>query len=165
MPKILTALVALMVMGSGSLVASPNADGDIDVSQPSFVNIVLRKPNIYADIPQNQKITIFAPSDEAFSKLSPEVKDNIFKPEYGKQLQTLMNAHVVRGNYPLEMLEDGMVLQSEEGSELKITRKGDKVFVNEAEVTEPDGIIRRGSMHTINRVLVPEDMTLKEMKQ
>jgi len=171
MVKIWISISVFLAVAFGGLYAglgdapSNVQEGNIDVSQPTFLNILLRKPDVYSDIPADEDITIFAPSDAAFAKLSPELLDNIMKPENEESLKKIMNAHVVKGDYTTKDLTDGMTLKSEEGKQLNVTIENGKVLINGAEVIEPDGIIRRGSMHVIDRVLIPEDITIQELKQ
>lgn len=140
--------------------------GNVDVSKPTFFNILLRNPDVFDDIPEGQSITVFAPSDKAFSQLSPKFLKNLMKPENEKALKKLMNAHVVKGDYTTKDLKNGMVLVSEEGKELKIkVDKNGEITVNGALIIEPNAIIRRGTLHVINRVLVPKSITVEELKE
>jgi len=171
MLKILAALCVGTAFFAGGLMAglgdapSTVQEGNIDVNKPSFLTILLKKPDIYDDIPEEKDITIFAPSDAAFAKLNPEVLDNLLKHGNEEQLKRVMDSHVVVGEYTTKELEDGMTLTSHEGNELKITKENGKVFVNGSEVIEPDGIIRRGTMHVIDRVLIPQDLTMQDLKK
>ncbi len=98
MVKIL-ALAALMFALTAGLFAQLPANS-VNVDKPSFISIILRKPQIFDNLPKDKDITVFAPSDEAFSKLNPEIRDNIFKPEFSDQLKKLMYYHVTdRGLY------------------------------------------------------------------
>jgi len=152
-----------LMAGLGDAPSAVN-EGNIDVNKPSFLTILLRKPDMYDDISEKD-ITIFAPSDAAFAKLNPDILENILKPENKEQLKRIMDSHVVVGDYTTKDLIDGMTLTSHEGKELKITVEDGKVLVNGAEVIEPDGIISRGTMHVIDRVLIPEDMTMQDLKK
>jgi len=140
-------------------------DGNVDVKKPSFLTILLRKPHIYDDISEEEDVTIFAPSDAAFGKLNPDILDNIMKPENEPQLKRIMDAHVVKGEYYTKDLKDGMKLTTQEGKELNFTVEDGKVKVNGADFVESDGMTQRGVMHVINRVLIPHDMTMKDLKQ
>ncbi len=57
-----------------------------------------------------------------------------------------------------------MVLKSVEGGDLKITKKDGKVMVNNAAIIQPDGITDRGMMHEIDKVLIPDNFTMKDLK-
>ena len=164
----LTILVALAFGGIyAGLGDAPSTvqQGNIDVRKPTFFNIMLRNPDIFSDIPEDEDITIFAPSDAAFGQLNQDVLDNIMKPEHEVQLKKIMNAHVVRGEYYTKDLKDGMKLKSEEGKELNVTVEDGIVKVNGAELIESDSMIRRGAMHVIDRVLIPPDVSLDDLKQ
>ena len=171
MSKIWVTMNVFLVFVFGALYAglgdapSTLQEGNIDVKKPSFLNILLRKPHIYDDIPEEEDITIFAPSDAAFGKLDPDVLENIMKPENEKQLKRIMHAHVVKGEFYTKDLKDGMKLTSHEGKELNITVEDGKGKVNGADFVESDGMTRRGVMHVINRVLIPQDMTMQQLKQ
>jgi uncharacterized surface protein with fasciclin (FAS1) repeats len=48
-------------------------------------------------------------------------------------------------------LQNGMVLQSVQGSDLYITVQGNETFVNQARVLQVDFLVANGVLHTIDR--------------
>jgi uncharacterized surface protein with fasciclin (FAS1) repeats len=48
-------------------------------------------------------------------------------------------------------LHDGMVLQTVQGSNLRITVQGNETFVNQARILQVDFLVANGVLHTIDR--------------
>ncbi len=162
MIKIL-AVAALMLAGTAGVEAQePPREHAVDVSKPSFINIMLRRPQIFDELPKDQNYTIFAPTEEAFSQLNPEIRDKIFEPEFAGQLEKLMHYHIIVGEHYVKDLTSGMVLKSVEGKDLVITEKDGQIMINEASIVDPDGISGKGVVHQIDRVLVPDDLNFED---
>lgn len=97
--------------------------------------------------------TVFAPSDEAFSKLPKKTLDAALQdPE---ALRAILTYHVVPGRYTSDMLEGIDALKTIQGSPLKIdTSLG--VRAGAAQVVKADVEARNGVIHVIDTVLLPE---------
>ena len=163
MTKILAAIVLFLAPLTGAVAEEALAEPTVDVSKPSFISIMLRRPQIFDDLPKNREYTIFAPTDEAFNNLDPAIRDRIFEPEFGEQLDKLMHNHIIFGKYNIEDLKDGMVIESVGGKNLLITHENGKVMINGAAIVVPDGITDKGVLHEIDKVLVPQDLDLKTL--
>jgi uncharacterized surface protein with fasciclin (FAS1) repeats len=97
--------------------------------------------------------TVFAPTDEAFSKLPSGTVESLL--EDIPQLRKVLEYHVISGKV---MAEDVLKLDSAttvEGSKVKIdTSSG--VKVNGATVLTPDVEAENGVIHIIDAVLLPQ---------
>jgi uncharacterized surface protein with fasciclin (FAS1) repeats len=97
--------------------------------------------------------TVFAPTDEAFSKLPSGTVESLL--EDIPQLRKVLEYHVISGKV---MAEDVLKLDSAttvEGSKVKIdTSSG--VKVNGATVVTPDVEAENGVIHIIDAVLLPQ---------
>ena len=101
--------------------------------------------------------TIFAPTDDAFKQLSPETLDALNKDP--KKLEALLKYHVVEGALKaadVAKLADAKTL---EGQPVKIVVTDGKTQINDATVTRPDLETANGVIHTIDRVLVPPELS------
>ena len=98
--------------------------------------------------------TVFAPTDNAFAAIQKDV-DELLKPENKKKLTDILTYHVVSGNAMAADLEDGQELTTVQGGKLKVSIKGDKVMINEANVTMADVAASNGVVHVIDKVLMP----------
>ena len=98
--------------------------------------------------------TVFAPTDNAFAAIQKDV-DELLKPENKKKLTDILTYHVVSGNAMAADLEDGQELTTVQGGKLKVSIKGGKVMINEANVTMADVAASNGVVHVIDKVLMP----------
>lgn len=99
-------------------------------------------------------ITVFAPTDEAFSKLPEGTVEGLL--EDPEALADILTYHVVSGKV---MAADVVQLESAtslQGGMLDITVEGDTVMVNDATVTTTDIEASNGVIHVIDTVLLPE---------
>jgi transforming growth factor-beta-induced protein len=100
--------------------------------------------------------TLFAPTDDAFGNLDPEVVTNLLRPENKAQLQAVLTYHVVPGKF---LAADVVKLKSAktvQGQELTIdTTAG--VKVGGANVVKTDIACSNGVIHILDSVLLPID--------
>ena len=99
--------------------------------------------------------TVFAPTDEAFNKLPAGTVDDLLKPENKSKLQSILTYHVVPGKV---MSGDAVKMTSAKtvnGQSFKISRSGDGLMVDNANVTKADIKARNGIIHVIDRVIMP----------
>jgi uncharacterized surface protein with fasciclin (FAS1) repeats len=99
--------------------------------------------------------TVFAPTNAAFDKLPAGTVDGLLKPEKKEDLQNILGYHTYVGALKLEYMNDNQEYDMVYGGKVKITKKGDKTFVNGSEIvasiTTANGII-----HVIGDVLLPK---------
>jgi transforming growth factor-beta-induced protein len=74
----------------------------------------------------DKEYTIFAPTDNAFSKLPPGTVDNLLKSENREQLKNLMKYHVARGKHPFPEFLKGKLVTTLNGQivQLNIDQTG-----------------------------------------
>lgn len=99
--------------------------------------------------------TVFAPTNDAFSKLPAGTVDDLLKPENKETLVNILEYHVSVAVYKPETFTDGQSIGQVNGDNIKITKKDGKIFVNDnaeiiASIPTSNGII-----HVINGVLTP----------
>lgn len=98
-------------------------------------------------------ITVFAPTDEAFSKVAKAELDSLLKPENKDKLQALLKYHVVAGNVMTSDLKDGMKVATLEGGKLEVDTEG-AVEINDAKVVKADLKAKNGVVHVVDSVLM-----------
>jgi transforming growth factor-beta-induced protein len=99
--------------------------------------------------------TVFAPTDEAFSKLPEGTVESLLLPENLEQLQQILLYHVVSGSV---MAADVVQLTSADTAAelpLSIQVKDGNVFINDAQVIITDIETANGVIHVIDSVLLP----------
>ena len=67
---------------------------------------------------------------------------------------------MVSGTFCSAGLENGENVPTLEGSDVKVHISGKGVFVNNAQVVYPDGMVTNGVYHAIDTVLIPKDVEL-----
>lgn len=97
--------------------------------------------------------TIFAPVDDAFTKLSQNELHKLFTSENRESLRAFLRNCIVPGDLPSEELKERDKIKSVTGKELRIeSRMG--LWVNEAQVITPDVKASNGVLHGLDRVLL-----------
>ncbi len=101
-------------------------------------------------------ITLFAPTDDAFSKLPKEMLEGLLKPENRERLKTILTYHVVVGKVTSrEILGKRLEAATAQGGSLLIdATKG--IMVDDAKVVKADIIADNGFIHVIDTVVVPK---------
>lgn len=111
--------------------------------------------------------TVFAPTNEAFAKLSAGTVDTLLKPENKAMLTKVLTYHVVPGRITSQQIammaarhHGTATLKTVEGENLMI-RKGDGAWWvvdakgDKARITIPNVMQSNGVIHVIDTVLMP----------
>jgi uncharacterized surface protein with fasciclin (FAS1) repeats len=111
--------------------------------------------------------TVFAPTNEAFSKLPPDAVSNLLKPENKPMLTKVLTYHVVAGKLTASDLEKAIKvghgtaqLATVEGGTLWVMMRGGNIVLKDekgdvATVTIPNVIQSNGVIHVVDTVLMP----------
>ncbi|MEZ0496996.1 fasciclin domain-containing protein [Sphingomonas sp. IW22] len=112
--------------------------------------------------------TVFAPENEAFTRLAPGTLDTLLKPENKPTLTKVLTYHVVPGKVSLEQLREQIkagggkaTLTTVEGSPLTIAEEGAAIALsdvsgNKSYLAQPDVEASNGVVHVVNGVVVPQ---------
>ncbi|WP_406698328.1 fasciclin domain-containing protein [Sphingomonas qomolangmaensis] len=112
--------------------------------------------------------TVFAPENDAFTRLAPGTLDTLMKPENKAVLAKVLTYHVVPGKVSLAQLQEQMkagggtaTLTTVEGSPLTVTTEGAAIVLtdvsgNKSYVAIPDVNQSNGVVHIVNGVVVPK---------
>ena len=103
-----------------------------------------------------EKLTLFAPLDDAFAALSAKTYYGYLKEENRDKLRSLVSFHFVEGIYTSENIDNVIVKKSFNSLDLEIKKINGILYVNGAEVVEADIKFSNGVIHLINRVLIPK---------
>lgn len=99
--------------------------------------------------------TVFAPTNAAFNKLPKGTVEGLLKPEKKDDLKNILEYHTYVGALKTEYMQDGQEFEQVNGGKVKITKKGDKVYVNGSEIVASIPT-SNGIIHVINDVLLPK---------
>ncbi len=99
--------------------------------------------------------TVFAPTNAAFDKLPAGTVEDLLKPEKKDNLKNLLEYHTYVGVLKTDYMQDGQEFEMVAPAKVKITRQGDKVFVNGSEILSSIET-SNGIIHVIGDVLLPK---------
>ncbi len=129
----------------------------IAINSPDHKTLVkaLQAANLVDAVANVGPFTVFAPTDEAFSKLPPGTLDDLMKPENKDKLANILKYHVTTSALSEFMLQDGMTLAMANDGKTTIKREGDKIMINDANVV---GSVKasNGMVYVIDKVLLPQ---------
>ena len=160
---VITSLIMISFAGSlsaNSLVGNKDVDKDIitiavEAGTFSTLATALKEADLVATLKQEGPFTVFAPTDEAFSKLPEGTLENLLNDK--DALTNILKYHVVSGNF---MAEDVVKYESaktisEKSFNIKV--EDGKVFINDSEVITADIKASNGVIHVIDEVLIPNN--------
>lgn len=99
--------------------------------------------------------TVFAPTDEAFSKLPEGTLDSLLKPENKDQLVAILKYHVVPGAVMAKDVVNLKNAKTAQGQNIRIKVADGKVKINQANVVKADVKSSNGVIHVIDKVILP----------
>ena len=99
--------------------------------------------------------TVFAPVNAAFDALPAGTVESLLKPENKDKLTLILEHHVYVGVIRTNLMQNGMTLNQVSGKNITITKEGDKVKVNGADILASVEA-SNGIIHVIDAVLLPE---------
>jgi len=124
----------------------------------STLTAALKATGLDATLGGKDNFTIFAPTDEAFQKLTEGTLDKLMLPQNKEKLRSLLLYHVVAGKVMAADLKDDMEVTTMNGEKLKIDIDGDEVKANDAKVFSTDAAATNGVMHGVGEVIVPKSL-------
>ncbi len=101
--------------------------------------------------------TLFAPSDEAFKKVSKSDLDALLKDT--ETLKSILTYHVVPGNVAAKDVKAGEI-KTVQGTAVTAAVKGNDLTVNGAKVIQANIAASNGMIHVIDTVIMPEGTKL-----
>lgn len=99
--------------------------------------------------------TVFAPTDEAFSKLPEGTVESLLQPGNRDQLQAVLKYHVLPGATTLAGALEARSAATVQGEPLTISFNDGRVQVNDAPLRNADLKGANGIIHVIDSVLLP----------
>jgi uncharacterized surface protein with fasciclin (FAS1) repeats len=102
-------------------------------------------------------LTVFAPTDEAFSELPAGTVENLLKPENKDKLAAILKYHVVGRKLTSNMLPHRAIHVKPLNTTYRLTVKksGAGVTIDSAKVVSADIRADNGYIHVIDKVLIP----------
>lgn len=106
----------------------------------------LRQANLVQTVDHLRDVTIFVPSNEAFSAIS-SLASNLTT----ETLASILQYHVVVGTVAYSTTLSNTTIQTVGGGNVTIRIINNNVFVNSAKVIIPDVLVSNGVVHVIDK--------------
>lgn len=125
-----------------SLSATSNQTGNTQ-----FASRLVRSNLTYL-LDNTPSITAFIPSNAAFAAVGNCTQTSA-------QIASQLSNHIVTNHVLyLPRLVNGACYRTNSGNEITVTVKGSRYFINDAEISQPDLILKNGVAHIINKVIL-----------
>ena len=99
--------------------------------------------------------TVFAPTNEAFSKLPAGTVEGLMKPDKKADLQNILQYHVSTSALTTDLLKNMPSLGVVNGGRLTISEKDGKIVLNNSATIVASIKASNGMVHVIDAVLLP----------
>lgn len=137
---------------------------DVASSSEDFSTLVtaVQAADLVETLQSDGPFTVFAPTNDAFSKLPAGTVDTLLMPENKDQLASVLTYHVVAGKTMASDLSHGMKITTVQGQQLTVEITGDAVMLvdangSKATVTQTDLQASNGVVHVIDSVVLPKN--------
>ncbi len=156
------ALAVLSLPAQAQYMSSRDYDKDIvemaaAAGQFNTLLAAARAAGLVEVLQSDGPFTVFAPTDDAFSKLPAGTVEELLKPENRDKLAAILKYHVVPGKYMAEDVVTRNRLDTAEGSALSVKMKDGKAYVDGAQIIKTDIPASNGVIHVIDSVVLPND--------
>jgi len=131
---------------------------DVAVSNGSFTTLVaaVQAAGLAGALSAPGPLTVFAPTDDAFSSLPNGVVEKLLQDSNKDLLVKLLTYHVAPGKVMAAQVVTLDEVTTLEGSSLKVKVDEGAVRINNANVVTPDVMADNGVIHVVDRVLLPK---------
>jgi transforming growth factor-beta-induced protein len=139
---------------------------EVAQSDPNLSTLVsaITAANLTEVLSEGGPFTVFAPTNDAFSQLDPDVLNAIISTP--SLLTALLQYHVVNGSVSSSQLTNGDVATLLSGQSIAVEVSGGMVTLNgSSQVASADVEASNGIIHIIDEVLLPEDVSVQTIVQ
>lgn len=159
MKSIAASVVALALSVSAVTANGKRADivqTAVDAGSFSTLVAAVKAAGLVDTLQGQGPFTLFAPTDEAFSKLPAGTVENLLKPENKSKLVAILTYHVVPGKVmSKDIAGKKTTAKSVEGSAIAIDATNG-VRIDNARVVNADIEASNGVIHVIDTVIMPQ---------
>ncbi|MEM7014162.1 MAG: CIA30 family protein [Verrucomicrobiota bacterium] len=103
-------------------------------------------------------LTVFAPTDEAFSKLPAGTLDELLKPENKQKLVAILSHHVAPGAVSLADALEAKQVDPIKGGPITVSFSEGSVRISDSALIDADVQCADGVIHVIDTVLIPQNL-------
>ncbi|UUZ67973.1 fasciclin domain-containing protein [Polaromonas sp. P1(28)-13] len=153
-PRILFVAATVATLAGCATSQAPVSVADTIAAQPqlSTLNGLVTKTGLTDTLKGTGPFTVFAPTNEAFSKVPAKTMDDLAKDP--AKLKALLTYHVVAGKVMAADVKNGNS-KTVNGANVALSKAGDFVIVEQALVQTADISATNGVVHTVDGVLIP----------
>jgi uncharacterized surface protein with fasciclin (FAS1) repeats len=131
---------------------------DIARGDPRFSTLVtlLVQADLAGTLANDGPFTVFAPTNDAFARLDPELVARLTSGEADDELAAILKRHVVKGSYEAADIAQGETgITTLAGTSVAIERAGDMITADHVDVVSADIDASNGVIHAIDMVIMP----------
>ncbi len=156
--KVLAAASTVVLLGAGPAFAQGDYPDLLRKAQEAgnFKTFIAaaKAAGLEDELRGSDKLTVFAPTDEAFAKLPKGTLDRLMKPENKAELAKLLNSHITQGQiFASAWANEVATVKTLAGTEIKVDGSGSPFRIGEAEIVGLNTFASNGKIHAIDRVL------------
>ena len=115
----------------------------------------LKQADLVTALSNAGPFTVFAPTNEAFSKIDKKTLDELMTDTKKEDLQNILQYHVLVSVIKTENMKNGQVLGMVNGDNVTVTIKDGKVVLNNSAVIIASVPASNGIVHIVDAVLLP----------
>lgn len=115
---------------------------------------LLDRTGILSDVAEPGSFTLFVPTNAAFDELDDEAFAELQRQP--GVIEEILRNHISLGGSDARALARMGTFTNIVGYQFFVQKDGDRLYVNEARVLEPDLAASNGYVHVVDAVLVPE---------
>lgn len=139
-------------LGLGNTVHAADIAETVDKSgEIKIFSEALKNSGIDKRLKENGPYTVFAPSNSAFQKISPDTRNALFKDR--NKLASFVSRHILPKQVLVDDVKPGAV-ETIQGENLRLKSDNGKITVNEANVVLSDIEADNGVIHIVDTLLV-----------
>ena len=150
-------MALVMAVTTASVMAGEKDIVDTAVAAGQFKTLAtaLTKADLVEALKGDGPLTVFAPTDEAFSKLPKGTVESLLKPENKSKLVAILTYHVVPGKVLAKDVVKLTAAKTLNGQRVDIKASDKGVKIDNANVTTTDIVCSNGVIHVIDSVILP----------
>ncbi|MEJ8802981.1 fasciclin domain-containing protein [Pontibacter sp. H249] len=138
-----------------------------DTEKYNMIELTKKSPNLSTfvqlaeaagiadDLTQEGDFTLFAPTNEAFSKLSKQDLEMLLMPENRAKLTAILQAHVIPSKVVSTQFNSSQRITLSDNRYLPISTSNNIITVGGAAIVVSDVEASNGMVHVIDRVIIP----------
>jgi uncharacterized surface protein with fasciclin (FAS1) repeats len=154
---VIAAVSALAVPATASAAPSKNIV-ETAAAAPQFSTLVslVERAGLAEALSGKQQLTVFAPTNTSFDKVPKKTLNALLADR--ALLRKVLLYHVVAGKLAAKQVVKRDGAKTLNGARVSFEVKGQRVFVSDARVIDPDIRASNGIIHAVNRVLIPPSL-------